>query len=708
MRDRHWSVALAALSVGFVLWCAAQRGSLETVWGDEGTYLAMAESLARDGDLRFTAADAARLPAGARGTVILQRTESGVAYSKPVLYALVAAPAVLVLGDLGPVLVNALCLLLAAWLGWRYLARLGDPARAALTVVTFAGASVLLAYVGWRMSDPLQAALSLAGLVLALAVLRPAADGARSRLDGALAAAAGGALLGLLVACRLNNALVLFAAVAALAVGGRTRRALGVFAAAASAFALLALVSHLLIGTANPYKAVRTSFSAETGYPAGGDGAILERFEEEGRTQQMGLRPTWRARVSGYSALYFFVGRHSGVLWYFPALLALGWAAARRPDRVTACLWLGAAAAAAFFLIWWPANYFGGASFLGNRYFLPVYPLALVGLPALPGRAGLALAWAVALVMGGSAVASFPHAPAAAASQTHTLAGLPRRLPYESTALDIEGRIDRYWADDMVRFDDGRGRVGPDVFTLEAGAPPTELMIVSREGELPILLRYRTRTPGLALVVEDRRGELRYPLEGAGKVLRGALTVPLAPAWRRHPFWWDADETYAARTVRLSLAGGTGGTAGGARATFWYGGARAALEKSFEYTGPGLALPKRARAGATTRLAVRVRNMSPVPWRRGGAFPVTLSYRLAAAGDAPGAVVEGPRIPLPADLPSGDPVDLVLPVTWPAAPGVYVLSVDLVIEDYAWFETRVGRPLAGGEVRVVAGPKAAP
>ena len=100
----------------------------------------------------------------------------------------------------------------------------------------------------------------------------------------------------------------------------------------------------------------------------------------------------------------------------------------RRCDRISACVWGGLVAASAFFLIWWPDNYFGGASFLGNRYFLPIYPLALVGLPALPGRRALTAAWLVAFVMAGSAVASYPTAPKSEASQSHTLAGLPRWL----------------------------------------------------------------------------------------------------------------------------------------------------------------------------------------------------------------------------------------------------------------------------------------
>ena len=204
MKARHWSVLLAVVSAAFVLAAAAGRDSWRTVWGDESTYLAMTQSLAQDGDLWFTAEDRARLSdpalaqteAKARGTVILQRTAGGIAYSKPVLYALLAAPVYLVAGEYGPILLNVLALLLAGWLAWLFLCRLGSSEHAALTLVTFIGASVVLAEVGWRMSDLLQAALALAALALALAAVRPAPDGAPSWLDGTAAAWLGGALAG--------------------------------------------------------------------------------------------------------------------------------------------------------------------------------------------------------------------------------------------------------------------------------------------------------------------------------------------------------------------------------------------------------------------------------------------------------------------------------------------------------------------------------
>ena len=95
----------------------AHRFAAEELRGDEGTYVAMTASLAHDRDLEFGEADAARARAHAGGeTVILQRTPSGVAYSKPVVYPLVAAAFFAAAGERGMAVANALVLAVAFWL----------------------------------------------------------------------------------------------------------------------------------------------------------------------------------------------------------------------------------------------------------------------------------------------------------------------------------------------------------------------------------------------------------------------------------------------------------------------------------------------------------------------------------------------------------------------------------------------------------------
>ena len=109
----------------------------------------------------------------------------------------------------------------------------------------------------------------------------------------------------------------------------------------------------------------------------------------------IGLRPDWQPTTSTYAALYFFVGRHSGLLLYFPAGLVLLGAALRRPDRVTWAALAGFGGLVVFYLVWWPTNYFGGETFVGNRYLLPAYPCLIFALTRLPSRRALFAAWAM-------------------------------------------------------------------------------------------------------------------------------------------------------------------------------------------------------------------------------------------------------------------------------------------------------------------------
>jgi hypothetical protein len=113
-----------------------------------------------------------------------------------VLYPLLAAPFVGLFGDWGAVVLNLGVLLLALALGRAFLSRLGERGAARDTLLTFAAASIVVPYVAWRMTEALQVALALAGLVLALPG-RAARAGRRSRGTGSgLGGAPAGASVG--------------------------------------------------------------------------------------------------------------------------------------------------------------------------------------------------------------------------------------------------------------------------------------------------------------------------------------------------------------------------------------------------------------------------------------------------------------------------------------------------------------------------------
>ncbi|MEM6455435.1 MAG: hypothetical protein AAF772_10105 [Acidobacteriota bacterium] len=597
-------IALIALGAAVVCLAALAllRGTTTTGWGDEATYLAMTESLVRDADLHFDAADARRARAGAR-TVILQRADDGtVSYSKPLPYALLAALFFGLLdpfgaGAWGPVALNLLLLALALAVARGALRRRGWTAtQADLVLATFVGGAVLLPYTLWRMTDAVQAGLTLLGLALALDGLRPAsADDPAASDDaegpGLAALVLGPALLGVVVALRITNAPVALIPAIAAVFHRRIGRAGAQLAAVGGAYLLIVGLGVLLTGVGNPYRAVRTSFTPTTGYPtetvtlgatapgaaapdpatvanaaiaaAAGNATAADALTPDQRFDV--LPATHRTRLdvwagldrSLYSALYFVVGRHSGVLAYFPAALMLLLAALRRPDRVTWAVMIGGGGATAFFLGYMPDNYFGGDTFLGNRYLLPTYAALLFAPRRPPGRLLLGVTWLVAALAYGSALASVvQHRALDRTSQNHTHAGLMRLLPYESTAQDIAGRRDRYWSGDFVRFVDPFARVQPRAFTLVAGHTPSELLLARGRPAAPVRFFVRSDAPRATLLLDDRPGPFGEPRAiEVGADQRQPVVVTWTPPspWRTHRFWFEPTQAYRVHALRLAL-----------------------------------------------------------------------------------------------------------------------------------------------------------
>jgi hypothetical protein len=207
-----------------------------------------------------------------------------------------------------------------------------------------------------------------------------------------------------------------------------------------------------------------------------------------------------------------------------------------------------------------------------------------------------------------------------------------------------------------------------------------------------------SQAPELAIQWEDWKGAYRIVLGPRRGGVRQKFELETAEPWRRHPFWWNPSVDYQVRVVRLSV-GAPGGESVSAR--LYYLGDGESLEGVFQVLLEEGSLPTTAVAGEPTTLALAVRNMSPRPWSSEVVLPIRLGYRLFPQ-DPEQAEVEGGRVDLPRVVDSGDRVELELEVRWPEKAGVYRLTVDLLAENYAWFGTRVGRPLLEGRVEVMA------
>jgi hypothetical protein len=379
-------------------------------WSDSATYYAMAWSLVADLDLRYQPEDLARVkreyPSGPQG-IFLKRTSGGliwdasagfpwlrrgegeVYYAKPLVYPVVAAPAVGLIGTRGFLLVNALSFGVALTLGYVALRRQASPARAlAPTLVVFL-ATVTPLYLFWIHPEIFNMALVTAGLV--------AWRAGRPTLSALL--------LGVATYLKPPN---LFLALP-LGVEPLLTAAAGPFwrrvVESARRGVWLALPVLLLFG-------VTTAVTGEWNYQGGERKTFLNKFPHEpgitfgnagqwmttdhlgplveGRDEERHTRRTGPLRAPGeirdsfvWNLAYFWVGRFGGVLPYFmPLALAVLLFLAVGPRDRAGWLALASLVVSWLFYIWMiPDNWYGGGGTVGNRYFLNLLPLALFLVP---------------------------------------------------------------------------------------------------------------------------------------------------------------------------------------------------------------------------------------------------------------------------------------------------------------------------------------
>ena len=453
---------------------------LQTTYGlksDEATYVSMSLSLAHDGDIAFQRQDLTRfwqIYGTGPGGIFLKRgreidvtigsrlpfvgierpvaaTDDRLYYGKAFIYPLVAAPFVRVGGLNGLLLLNVLLLAGVFCCAYAFAAeRL--PATGALLVASgFLGASVAPLYAVWLMPETFNMSLVFYAYFLWLfKEVRPSPAPNRSFLAGRSSDLVAAALLGLVAFSKPSN-LPLILPLMALPVWRRQIRhglLIGVvFAAVAgTGFGITALTS----GEFNYQGGDRKTFYGHYPFEDG-----QANFDVLGIRMTTNTLPADTGRSSflgqlGRNTVYFFAGRHFGLIPYFmPGIVILGWALWRRRTLAVWHLFIGIAVAgtAAGLLVLLPNTWSGGGGPVGNRYFLSFYPALFFLLPA--GRS--ALPGIIMWVAGALFTAQILVDPFVAAKRTwqHAEQGLFRVLPVELTMVN----------DLPVRLDQGRARI---------------------------------------------------------------------------------------------------------------------------------------------------------------------------------------------------------------------------------------------------------
>ena len=735
--DRPVALVLASLSLFLLVFPLTldKPGLPPNLKADEPAYYMMALSLARDGDLLVAEEDVDRalreFPYLRISNLILMSTDGWrtAHYGKPYVYSLFAAPLAGPFGANGILLLNAILLVAMIWMGTLYLGRWNPSWLAALFSTGFFLLSIGSAYAFWLQPE----VFNMASVTAALFLGFPRREG-RS----------GEAERGCLVRALLSGAVLMPAVyakpmVAAVALpllwihlrGRRWRRAVAWLGGAVVAMGLIAGLSALLTGTPTAYLGVErqgVTICQPGTLPwdvpdAGALSTAVERSPTAGAWSWVFRVPDvewWELRSN---LGYFLWGRHTGLLLYTPfAALAVALFLLHARGSVHRWLLLAALTAVAlFFLLVIPSNWQGGGGFVGNRYFVNVYPAFLFLATRIRPRALVLAGYALGgLFLGPILLTPFGAAVPEPTLQFHTRNAPFRLFPLEQTLREVPGyhrvRIGN------VHFIGRKDQVLPRGETLWVrGADRTELWMLSTDPIDEAVFEVRSPAPGnrVRFAVEgvaetvsvgpgaDGGTAQRVSLAPEGPTFRGSRTGRSFVGYRLVVRAEDGrSRAYTKRYPPNPCPDEIFGYDRSRQETFFLG-------AELRFLGPGDALGadvfgieweevevrRRVRAGQTFYARVRLRNTSQSAWSDAGAAEVRLSYHWLAPVGSVGPdgeletldrIVEydGLRTDLPLPIKPGEAVEVLQEIEAPEEPGRYVLALDPVFEHVGWFSRR--------------------
>ena len=492
------AATIAAILLMVTLAAAVSVDVVKTTFGtksDESTYVAMALSLAYDHDLSYERRDLERYVglyrSGPHGIFLkrgkqlrlrvdgkppflhLRQTPDARAdrlyFGKAMIYPLVAAPFVRLLGLNGLLVLNVLLLFVACVCGYLFLAARSRPASALVFTLAFVGASCVPVYTVFLMPEVLNFSLVFCAYFLWLyKEVAPSTSSTSSTgrgwLHGVGSDVGAAVLLGVATYSKLNHAIL----IAPIVCWWWWRRRFGAGLIVAAVFAILAGglfgVNALNSGEFNYQGGDRRSCSSAFPF----DGSKERAWDTETKCRGMTtndadtetvLAPSEFLGRFGHNIEYFLVGRHFGfVPYFFPGVVCLAlWLASPerwRPWRVLTFLAIVGSVLA--WLVFFPYSWSGGGGPPGNRYFMSQYPAFLFLLPPLTSTAPALLAWAGGALFTAKMLVN----PFVTAKSPFDIAarGFARRLPVElpmandlPIALD-EPRAHIWYADVLLSF----------------------------------------------------------------------------------------------------------------------------------------------------------------------------------------------------------------------------------------------------------------
>jgi hypothetical protein len=532
------------------------------VKGDEATYVAMALSMAYDGDLVYQRRDLERfaglyqqgpegifLKRGKQFRVRLRATPPFVFilnatperrtdrlyFGKAMIYSVAVAPFVYLVGMNGFLVFHVLLLALAGSCGYRFLVVRSRPAAALGFTLAFLGASVVPVYAVFLTSDLFNFTLVFVAYFLWLykEVVRP-----RFAILGSAATdLAAGVLLGAVTYSKPWHAPLVLPLVLLPWWRGAWWRGVATGAVSVAVCAALFYVTALISGEFNYQGGDRKTFySAPAPAPPGAgfpfdapDGTWDRRGGSTGRdavSVDNVLQPAEVGRLFAHNVKYFLVGRHFGfVPYFFPGLVALAlWlVSAERTQAWRIFTFVGVFTATLIVLVLVPYTWSGGGGPPGNRYFLSFYPAMFFLAPPLGSAFPPLLAW----IGGALFTAKLLVSPFYYAKFTWEITerGFARRLPPELTmANDLPVRLDTRL---RARIPYGDPPLLLYFLDQHAFPPEPEGMWISGSGRAEIIVRSLERVDHFRVSAASPIRSTLTVSAGAGS--REALVEPGRP-----------------------------------------------------------------------------------------------------------------------------------------------------------------------------------
>jgi hypothetical protein len=395
------SVVLLTTFAGRWLDVRALSGDIK---GDEATYIAMALSLADDGDLYYEREDYERFVAlygeGPGGIFLKKRytlgvdgktdvpTDQSLAFGKALIYPAAAAPFAFVGSVGGLVVFNWLMVLSCVWFGLRFSRAASGQRYGWVYGVAFIGASVVPVFATFLTSEIFNFALIFWAYYLWL-YKKVAPSTTHGWLMHPTTTIIAAVLVGLATFSKPTNAALVGPIVLDLLVQRRLAHSVIASVAFVAGVAGLFGINALITGEASYQGAgdgvSRRSF--QDAYPFDEAGT---RFEVQGNAMVTNDADTGRVLSEGIvsqiplNVAYFFVGRHAGLVpYYLPGVvIVLCWiASARRAPLWQWTSFLAVVGSIATLIVLLPDSWNGGGGPPGNRYFLSMYPPLLFLLP---------------------------------------------------------------------------------------------------------------------------------------------------------------------------------------------------------------------------------------------------------------------------------------------------------------------------------------